>query len=173
MPYAPQTEFRERAQRVGFEEKTPVVVRFPGGVRCSAQLQVISVTGGLLCLQRPVQPGAVGKLMFLTNKGCIAGEAQMLTPVAWDRQPFKFTTLLEQDHYRLQTIIKRQLSSRSSQSGAREAAQRQLGYRTNAALVMGHQSFLLEFVFSALFFYVDSQLLGFLVKMAAFQAKSL
>jgi hypothetical protein len=110
MPYAPQTEFRERAQRVGFEEKTPVVVRFPGGVRCSAQLQVISVTGGLLCLQRPVQPGAVGKLMFLTNKGCIAGEAQMLTPVAWDRQPFKFTTLLEQDQYRLQTIIKRQLS---------------------------------------------------------------
>lgn len=111
MPYAPQTEFRERAQRVGFVEKTPVVVRFPGGVRCSAQLQVISVTGGLLCLQRPVQPGAVGKLMFLTNKGCIAGEAQMLTPVAWDRQPFKFTTLPEQDHYRLQTIIKRQISS--------------------------------------------------------------
>jgi hypothetical protein len=111
MPYAPQTEFRERAQRVGFEEKTPVVVRFPGGIRCSAQLQVISVTGGLLCLQRPVQPGAIGKLMFLSNTGCIAGEAQMLTPVAWDRQPFKFTTLLEQDHYRLQTIIKRQLSS--------------------------------------------------------------
>jgi hypothetical protein len=111
MPYAPQTEFRERAQRIGFEEKTPVVVRFPGGVRCSAQLQVISVTGGLLCLQRPVQPGAVGKLMFLTNKGCIAGEAQMLTPVAWDRQPFKFTTLPEQDHYRLQTMIKRQISS--------------------------------------------------------------
>jgi hypothetical protein len=111
MPYAPQTEFRERAQRIGFAEKTPVVVRFPGGVRCSAQLQVISVTGGLLCLQRPVQPGAVGKLMFLTNNGCIAGDAQMLTPVAWDRQPFKFTTLPEQDHYRLQTMIKRQLSS--------------------------------------------------------------
>jgi hypothetical protein len=111
MPYAPQTEFRERAQRVGFEEKTPVVVRFPGGVRCSAQLKVISLTGGLLCLQRPVQPGAVGKLMFLTNKGCIMGDAQMLTPVAWDRQPFKFTTLQEEDHYRLQTVIKRQLST--------------------------------------------------------------
>jgi hypothetical protein len=110
MPYAPQTEFRERAQRIGFEEKTPVVVRFPGGVRCSAQLKVISVTGGLLCLQRPVQPGAVGKLMFLSNNGCIVGEAQMLTPVAWDRQPFKFTTLPEDDHYRLQTVIKRQLS---------------------------------------------------------------
>jgi hypothetical protein len=111
MPYAPQTEFRERAQRVGFEEKTPVVVRFPGGVRCSAQLRVISVTGGLLCLQRPVQPGVIGKLMFLSSNGCIAGDAQMLTPVAWDRQPFKFTTLAEQDQYRLQTIIKRQLSA--------------------------------------------------------------
>src|SRR6185437_3610025 len=119
MPYAPQTEFRERAQRVGFEEKTPVVVRFPGGVRCSAQLQVISVTGGLLCLQRPVQPGVVGKLMFLTNKGCIAGDAQMLTPVAWDRQPFKFTTLREDDHYRLTTLIKRRASTNHRQDQQR------------------------------------------------------
>ena len=110
MPYAPQTQFRERAQRIGLDEKTPVVVRFPGNVRCSAQLQVVSVTGGLLCLQRPVQPGAIGKLMFLTSKGCIEGEAQMLTPVSWDRQPFKFTTLRELDHYRLQTVIKRRLS---------------------------------------------------------------
>src|SRR5436305_1326722 len=93
MPYAPQTEFRERAQRVGFEEKTPVVVRFPGGVRCSAQLQVISVTGGLLCLQRPVQPGVVGKVMFLSSNGCIAGDAKMLTPEPWDRELLKFTTL--------------------------------------------------------------------------------
>jgi hypothetical protein len=119
MPYAPQTEFRERAQRVGFEEKTPVVVRFPGGVRCSAQLQVVSVTGGLLCLQRPVQPGAIGKLMFLSSKGAIIGEAQMLTPIAWDRQPFKFTTLGEDDHYRLQTVIKRKLSSSHHQNEQR------------------------------------------------------
>jgi hypothetical protein len=119
MPYAPQTEFRERAQRVGFEEKTPVVVRFAGGVRCSAQLQVVSITGGLLCLQRPVQPGAVGKLMFLTNKGAIIGEAQMLTPVAWDRQPFKFTTLHEDDRYRLQTVIKRKVSSAHRQNELR------------------------------------------------------
>jgi hypothetical protein len=48
--------------------------------------------------------------MFLTSKGCIEGEAQMLTPVSWDRQPFKFTTLRELDHYRLQTVIKRRLS---------------------------------------------------------------
>ena len=112
MPFAPQTEFRERAERVGFDEKTPVVVRFPGGIRCSAELQIVSITGGLLSLQRPVQPGAVGKLMFLTNKGCVAGEAQMLTPVAWDRQPFKFTTLHDDDRYRLQTLIKRQISLR-------------------------------------------------------------
>jgi hypothetical protein len=119
MPYAPETGFRERAERVGFAEKTPVVVRFPGGIRCSAQLQLVSVTGGLLCLQRPVQPGAVGKLMFLTTKGCIVGDAQMLTPVAWDRQPFKFTALGEDDRYRLQTVIKRQLSTGHRQNQQR------------------------------------------------------
>jgi hypothetical protein len=119
MPYAPQTQFRERAERVGFDEKTPVVVRFAGGVRCSAQLQVISVTGGMLCLQRPVQPGAVGKLMFLSSKGCITGDAQMLSPVAWDRQPFKFTTLGDDDRYKLQTIVKRQGSSHRRQNELR------------------------------------------------------
>jgi hypothetical protein len=119
MPYAPQTEFRERAERVAFEEKTPVVVRFAGGVRCSAQLQIVSITGGLLSLQRPVQPGAVGKLMFLTNKGCVAGEAQMLTPVAWDRQPFKFTTLHDDDRYRLQTLIKRRISTQKHDNKVR------------------------------------------------------
>lgn len=112
MPFTPKIEFRERPERVGFDEKTPVVVRFPGGVRCSAQLKIVSVTGGLLSLQRPVQPGAVGKLMFLSGKGFIAGEAQMLTPVSWDRQPFKFTILHEDDRYRLQTLIKRQVSVR-------------------------------------------------------------
>jgi hypothetical protein len=112
MPYAPKTEYRERPERVGFDEKTHVVVRFPAGVQFSAQLQVVSITGGLLTLQRPVQPGTIGKLMFLGGKGCIVGEAQMLTPVAWDRQPFKFTTLHDDDRYRLQTLIKRQISAR-------------------------------------------------------------
>ncbi|HZQ18722.1 MAG TPA: hypothetical protein VFA90_08375 [Terriglobales bacterium] len=112
MPFTPKIEFQERPERVGFDEKTPVVVRFPGGVRCSAQLKILSVTGGLLSLQRPVQPGAVGKLMFLSGKGCIAGEAQMLTPVSWDRQPFKFTILHDDDRYRLQTLIKRQVALR-------------------------------------------------------------
>lgn len=119
MPYAPQTEFRERPQRVGFEEKTPVVMRFPGGVSCAAHLKIVSVTGGLLCLQRPVQPGAVGKLMFLSTKGCIAGEAQMLTPVAWDQQPFKFTILRDDDRYKLQTVIKRQLSHKHRENAIR------------------------------------------------------
>jgi hypothetical protein len=123
MPYAPQTEFRERAERVGFDEKTPVVVRFPGGVRCSAELEIVSITGGLLSLQRPVQPGAVGRLMFLTSRGCVAGEAQMLTPVAWDRQPFKFTTLHDDDRYRLQTLIKRQISLRRRHNQLRKREQ--------------------------------------------------
>lgn len=58
--------------------------------------------------------------MFLTNKGCVAGEAQMLTPVAWDRQPFKFTTLHDDDRYRLQTLIKRQISLRRRHNDIRK-----------------------------------------------------
>jgi hypothetical protein len=110
MPYAPQSQFRQRAERIGFEERTPVVVRFPEGSRCSGQLQVVSITGGLLSLRRPIQAGTVGKLMFLTHKGCVLGEAQMLSPVSWDQQPFKFTAFHDDDRYRLQTVIQLRLA---------------------------------------------------------------
>ena len=109
MPYLPQLQSQpsgRRAERVRFEESTPVVLRFPDGKRSSGQLQVISTTGGLLCLPQPLQPGAVGKLMFLIQGGgSVLGEAQMLNPMSWERQPFRFLALHEDDRTRLQSAI--------------------------------------------------------------------
>jgi len=51
MPFVPQVHAQRRAQRVRFEDATPVVLRYPDGRRFSGELQVISVTGGLLCKQ--------------------------------------------------------------------------------------------------------------------------
>src|SRR5215469_15645553 len=100
MPYVsqsqPQTP-RRRAERVRFDESMPVSLRFPDGRRSSGQLQVVSITGGLLCLSQPLQPGLIGKVMFLTQNGSVLGEAQMLTPMSWERQPFKFTALRDDD----------------------------------------------------------------------------
>lgn len=119
MPYVSEHLPRQRADRVSFDEATPVVMRFPDGGRCSGQLQVISVTGGLLALPKPLLPGSIGKLMFLTQKGSVLGEAQMLTPLTWERQPFKFTSLHDDDLGRLKTVIQSRLAKNRRQDARR------------------------------------------------------
>ena len=127
MPYLPQQAqpTGRRPERVRFEESTPVSLRFRDGKRSSGQLQVISTTGGLLCLPQPVQPGTVGKLMFLIQGGAVLGEAQMLTPMSWERQPFKFLTMHEDDRTRLQSVIETRLAQtkRQGEIRARERMQ--------------------------------------------------
>jgi hypothetical protein len=122
MPYLDQSQPRRRAERVRFEEATPVVLRFPDGRRSSGQLQVISVTGGLLCLSPPIQQGAVVKLMFLARTGSVLGSVQMLSPVAWDRQPFRFVAIHEDDQSRLHAAIQMSLeqSRRDNEQRSRE-----------------------------------------------------
>jgi len=66
---------------------------------------VVSVTGGLLSLPRPIQQGLTGKLMFLTSAGSVLAAAEMLTPLSWELQPFKFISLPDDDHSRLRSAI--------------------------------------------------------------------
>ena len=74
MPYLPQSTPR-RPDRARFDEAMPVVLRFPDGQRSSGKLRVVSVTGGLLSLERPVRQGSVAKVMFLTTAGSVLGTA--------------------------------------------------------------------------------------------------
>ncbi|MGA7300266.1 MAG: hypothetical protein WBX10_08160, partial [Candidatus Sulfotelmatobacter sp.] len=71
MPYLPQTRTSRRAPRTSFAESTPAVLRSRDGRRVPAKLQVISLSGGLLCLSKPLDQGSVVKLMFLTSSGSI------------------------------------------------------------------------------------------------------
>src|SRR5437667_12902413 len=129
MSYLPQLQSQpsgRRAERVRFEESTPVVLRFADGKRSSGQLQVISTTGGLLCLPQPLQPGAVGKLMFLIQGGTVLGDAQMLSPMSWERQPFRFVTMHEDDRTRLQSAIQVRLAQTKRQSDQRGREREQM-----------------------------------------------
>ena len=129
MPYLPQQSHPStgrRAERVRFEESMPVSLRFRDGKRSSGQLQVISVTGGLLCLPQPVQPGAVGKVMFLIQGGAVLGEAQMLSPMSWERQPFKFLAMHEDDRTRLKSAIDTRLAQTTRQSDLRARERMQM-----------------------------------------------
>src|SRR5215471_20262669 len=95
-----------RAPRARFAESTPAVLRLQNGGRVSGKLQVVSVTGGLLALTELLHQGSQVKLMFVTQSGPVLGSAEMLHPTVTGAQPFKFTTLLEEDRRRLETAIR-------------------------------------------------------------------
>ena len=94
-----------RPDRARFADTIPAVLRFPDGQRASGKLRVVSVTGGLLSVLHPIRQGSVAKLMFLTSAGSILGAAEMLSPLSWELQPFKFVGLPDDAHSRLQTAI--------------------------------------------------------------------
>ena len=85
--------------------ETPAVLRFPDGQRMGANLQIVSLTGGLLSLSQPVVQGSQVKVMFLTGTGSVLGAAEMLSPVDDTRQPFRFVSIAADDHRRLGTLI--------------------------------------------------------------------
>jgi hypothetical protein len=101
----PQAGSPWRVPRAHLEDHIPAVLRFPNGQRTCADLQVISLTGGLLSLSQPVVQGSRVKLMFLTGAGSVLGGAEMLRPVTNASQPFRFVSLAADDHRRLGTLI--------------------------------------------------------------------
>jgi hypothetical protein len=115
MPFLPHSQAQRRAERVRLDESIPAVVRFADGNRTSGRLKVVSLTGGLLCLPRPVRQGSVGKVMFLTPAGSVLGSAEMLTPMSWELQAFRFVTLQEDDHLRLDTAIQSYLKKKRNE----------------------------------------------------------
>jgi hypothetical protein len=101
----PQLSPDGRAPRLNLADITPAVLRFEDGGRTQAQLEVISLTGGMLCVPRPVQPDSHVKLMFVTPTGPVLGTAEMLRPVSLSQQPFRFVALEYDDRRRLQLSI--------------------------------------------------------------------
>ncbi len=108
-----------------FAETTPAVLRLPDGERISGRLQVVSVTGGLLGLSRPLRPDSTVKLMFLVPKGSVLGVAKMLSPVTLGLQPFRFVALRDDDHWRLRAAIQSSLeqSARDDKRNRRDHEQ--------------------------------------------------
>ena len=75
----PQPNHDRRAPRLNLSDITPAVLRFEDGHRTQGQLEVISLTGGILSLAKPVVRQSRVKLMFVTPTGPVLGTAEMLT----------------------------------------------------------------------------------------------
>lgn len=84
---------------------TTAVLRFLSGLQFHGKLQVISVTGGLLCLSSLLDQGSAVKLMFRAETGLVVSTAEMLIPIDCTLQPFRFVAIGEDDRRRLDDAI--------------------------------------------------------------------
>ncbi len=114
MANLPQSRPLWRFPRAHLEGQNPAVLRFANGKTTGANLQVISVSGGLLSLSQPLVQGSQVKLIFLTGAGAVLGGAEMLSPVTNGLQPFRFVSLAADDQHRLGALV----GQRSSQNEA-------------------------------------------------------
>jgi hypothetical protein len=99
-----------RSPRARLATSTPAVFRLADGRSARGDLQVISVTGGLVTLPKPIDRGSRVMLMFVTRNGTVLGNAEMLKPVSWDQQPFRFVALDEANRTRLKTVVRESLA---------------------------------------------------------------
>ena len=113
----PQSQPAPRATRVYFAERTSAVLRLDDGRRVPGKLKVVSLTGGLLAVPHPINTGCNGKLMFLTGAGMVLGSAEMLSPLSWGLQPFRFVALADEDQDRLKTVIQRSIDQNRTSHG--------------------------------------------------------
>ena len=99
-----------RSPRARLTASTPAVFRLADGRSTRGDLRVLSVTGGLVSLPKPIDRGSRVMLMFLTQNGTVLGNAEMLTPTSWDQQPFRFVSLDETNRTRLKTVVRESLA---------------------------------------------------------------
>ena len=100
-----QSKAGQRAPRQKLVNPAAVVLRVPSGSRVRGKLQVISVTGGLLCLSELLEQGSVARLMFMTDVGSVQGTAEMLIPISATLQPFRFVAIDRDDQSRIKDSI--------------------------------------------------------------------
>ena len=105
MTYPHQLHVNKRAPRFRLAEITPAVLQFQDSRLTPGELQIISRTGGLLSLSKTVDRGSVVKLMFRTHRGPVSGTAEMLCPLSWNHQPFRFVGLEEDDQRTMQAAF--------------------------------------------------------------------
>ncbi len=100
-----QSEPGRRSQRLQLASAIPIVLRRQDGHRVPGKLHCVSVTGGLVVPASLLPPGSMVRLIFVTPKGPVTGTAEMLHPVSWTEQPFRFAAISDSDQHRLSAVI--------------------------------------------------------------------
>jgi len=101
MPATPSLGKAQRGKRVRLAGSVLAVVLLESGRQIRARLNQLSINGGLLSLDNPLDEGIRVTVIFHLGLTSIRGRAQMLFPM-WATQgclqPFRFLELSEESH---------------------------------------------------------------------------
>jgi len=114
MPHSKQASDARRAPRVKLAGTILALVRLESGRQIRARLHQLSITGGLLHLDAPLDEGIKAEVMFHVGGSTIRSNAAMLFPM-WATQgclqPFEFADLGEDDRLKLKADLEKLLGS--------------------------------------------------------------
>jgi hypothetical protein len=109
MTFFPQPNPAKRAARVKLSGSVLVAIRSQASGAVRGKLQVLSTTGGLCILTKPLEQGDFVEVALHTSKGAVRGMAEMLQPTRKSTsgclQPFRFVALNDEDHTTLRMAI--------------------------------------------------------------------
>jgi len=101
-----------RAPRVKLAGTVLSLVRLENGRQTRGRLHQLSITGGLLHLETPLDEGIKVEVIFHVGESTVRSKARMLFPM-WATQgylqPFEFTGLDDEDRCNLQVDLQRLL----------------------------------------------------------------
>jgi hypothetical protein len=90
----------DRPPRVKLAGTVLILLLLENGRQLRARLHQLSITGGLLCLDQPLDEGIKVELAFHVGQSTVRGKARVLFPM-WATQgclqPFQFDELPEED----------------------------------------------------------------------------
>lgn len=119
MSQSRQADNGRRAPRVKLAGTVLALVRLESGRQVRARLHQLSITGGLLHLEKPLDEGIKVEVMFHVGKCTVRSKAAMMFPM-WATQgclqPFEFTDLEEENRRKLEADLKKFLDSSAART---------------------------------------------------------
>jgi hypothetical protein len=114
-----------RAPRVKLAGTVLTLLLLENGRQLRADLHQLSITGGLLHLEKPLDEGISVELAFHIGKNTVRSKARMLFPI-WATQgclqPFEFDGLSEEETRNLQLDLQQLLDSSTTSASAQTEA---------------------------------------------------
>ena len=115
----------KRASRIKLAGTVLALIRLENGRQIRSRLHQLSITGGLLHLEHPLDEGITVEIIFHVGSCTIRSNAVMIFPMGATQgclQPFEFADLGEEHRRKLETDLQKFLDADAGDNSRHEVA---------------------------------------------------